>query len=335
MATSEQVKALLRSHADGDDEQFRAVALQIAAHAARVGNSGVAEDLKRLIDSGFRSGGSTRIPPSVPIARPPTELSGLIEATYPKTRLSDMVVALQVGRSLQEVVHQYRQRDRLRQHGLSPKRKLLLVGPPGCGKTMTASALAGECGLPLMFVQLHALITKYMGETAAKLHSVFQAMAETPGVYLFDEFDAIGATRSARNDVGEIRRALNSFLVLLDRDDSDALIVAATNFEGMLDEALFRRFDDVVRYGRPTGREVRRLVEDRLAPFEASAIRWPEVTRAAAGLCHADIVRACSDAAKAAVLAGHAVVDGRSLSAELRARRLGRPKSGRKGGTRR
>ncbi len=162
-----------------------------------------------------------------------------------------MVLASSIKKSLAEVVRQYRQRDRLRSHGLSPKRKILLVGPPGCGKSMTASALAGECNLPLMFVQLHGLITKYMGETATKLHLVFDAMCQTRGVYLFDEFDAIGATRSTRNDVGEIRRVLNSFLQFLERDDSDSIIVASTNFLGMLDDALFRRFDDVVHYTCP------------------------------------------------------------------------------------
>ena len=120
------------------------------------------------------------------------------------------------GSRIEEIILQQRQRDLLRSHGLTPKRKLLLVGPPGCGKTMTASVLAAECRLPLLFVQLHSLISKYMGETAAKLHHVFDAMGETRGVYLFDEFDAIGATRSAGNDVGEIRRVLNSFLQFLE-----------------------------------------------------------------------------------------------------------------------
>src|SRR5437868_7471648 len=111
-----------------------------------------------------------------------------------------MVLAEDVRSRLDEVVRQHRQRELLRKHNLNPKRKLLLVGPPGCGKTMTASALAGECHIPLMFVQLHSLITKFLGETAAKLHLVFDAMSLTAGVYLFDEFDAIGATRAARND---------------------------------------------------------------------------------------------------------------------------------------
>src|SRR6185312_4151129 len=217
--------------------------MQIAAHFAKRGSIQLADELRKLIDEAQRVQTRASQPRAVPIARPAGELAGLVTASYPSTRLTDMILPEAVERRLKEVARQYRQRDRLRSHGLSPKRKILLVGPPGCGKTMTASALAGECGLPLMFVQLHSLITKYMGETAAKLHLVFDAMGQTRGIYLFDEFDAIGAERSARNDVGEVRRILNSFLQFMERDDSDSIVVAATNFVGMLDEALFRRFD--------------------------------------------------------------------------------------------
>jgi SpoVK/Ycf46/Vps4 family AAA+-type ATPase len=100
----------------------------------------------------------------------------------------------------------------LRSHGLSARRKLLLVGPPGSGKTITAAALAGELILPPLVVRFDAVITKFMGETAAKLRQIFDATVTTKGVYLFDEFDAIGSDRAEPNDVGEIRRVPNSFL---------------------------------------------------------------------------------------------------------------------------
>ena len=108
-------------------------------------------------------------------------------------------------------------------------------------------------------------------------------MGETRGVYLFDEFDAIGAMRSAGNDVGEIRRVLNSFLQFLERDDSESIIVAATNFMDMLDEALFRRFDDVITYELPDGEMVRELIQNRLTSFDLSGIEWGDVIVAARG----------------------------------------------------
>jgi SpoVK/Ycf46/Vps4 family AAA+-type ATPase len=297
------MKALLRSYAVGDEEHFRAVAMQIAAQLARKGNGQLAGELRELIDRSRHPQAPVSSPRAVPIARPAGDLAGLVSASYPNTKLSDMVLEPEVSRLLTEVVRQFRQRELLRSHGLSPKRKLLLIGPPGCGKTMSASAIAGECGLPLMFVQLHTLITKYMGETAAKLHLVFEAMGRTRGVYLFDEFDAVGAERGLRNDVGEIRRVLNSFLQFLERDDSDSIVVAATNFVGMLDKALFRRFDDVIEYRRPTREMARALVENRLSVFDLRKIDWKELSLSFGNLSHAEIARACEDAARDAVLA--------------------------------
>lgn len=335
MATASQLKALLRSYSSGDDDLFRSVALQIAAHQAGKGNERLAKELRDLVDDAKRTkmrgqqpAGSPR---AVPIARPSGELSGLIIASYPAIRLSDMVLSNPVKEAIEEIVRQQRQQDLLRSHGLSPKRKLLLVGPPGCGKTMTASVLAGECHLPLLSVQLHSLISKYMGETATKLHLVFDAMIQTRGVYFFDEFDAIGATRTAGNDVGEIRRVLNSFLQFLEHDDSDSIIVAATNFTDMLDDALFRRFDDVISYGPPDKLLVRQLVENRLSHFDLANVRWGSVATAAKGLSHAEVVRACIDAARDAVLSCEKSINNDKLLTSLKNRSKMRPlRSGKK-----
>lgn len=326
MATAEQLKALLKSHASGDDERFRAIALQIAADNAKRGNTQLAEELRGLVDRAKRAQAPAGYPRAVPIARPAGELAGLIMASFPNTRLSEMVLAESVRSSLVQAIEQYRQRDRLRSHGLAPKRRLLLIGPPGCGKTMTASALASECNLPLMFVQLHALLTKYMGETAAKLHLVFDGMSQTRGVYLFDEFDAIGSTRSMRNDVGEIRRVLNSFLLFLERDDSESIVVAATNYVGMLDTALFRRFDDVIQYDLPNAPMTRALVENRLSSFNTETVSWRAVILAAKGLSHAEITRACDDAARAAVLSNEHSVATAQLTHALKLRKRMRPR---------
>lgn len=320
VATSEQIKALIRSHSSHSDEQFRSVALQIAAHSAKQGNARLAEELRALIDESRRRQAPVGSPRAVPIARPSGELAGLVTASYPTTRLSDMVLSNRVRSQIEDVIHQQRQRDLLRSHGLAPKRKLLLVGPPGCGKTMSAAALAGECQLPLMFVQLHSLITKYMGETAAKLHVVFDAMAETRGVYLFDEFDAIGAARTVTNDVGEIRRVLNSFLQFMERDDSDSIVIAATNFVGMLDDALFRRFDDVLQYDLPNSHAIKALIENRLSGFNLIEFKWRSVTSIAIGLSHAEICRACEDTARFAVLNHSKDITGLKIVQGLRAR---------------
>lgn len=301
MATAEQLKALLRSYIEGDRERFLTVSMQVAAHAARRGKTNLARELRELIDKAQVHPPTAR--PSVPMARPAGELADLVAASYPKTRLADMVLATAARQSLERVVVEYRQQSKLRTHGLSARRKLLLIGPPGSGKTMTASALAGELKLPLLAVRLDGLITKFLGESAAKLRQVFDAMSATCGVYLFDEFDAIGGDRARPNDVGEMRRILNSFLQFLEADESDSLILAATNHLEILDPALFRRFDDVIRYGVPTPEQVEELILNRLSGLRLRGVSWGDVKNAASGLSYAEIARACTEATKAAIFA--------------------------------
>jgi SpoVK/Ycf46/Vps4 family AAA+-type ATPase len=317
MATAEQLKALVRSYTEGDEDRFLAVAMQIAAHAARTGKEKLAQELQALVDQAKKRRPLEGRPRSVSIVRPDSDLAGLVTASFPQTRLADMVLSDSTRSHLERVVLEYREADRLLAYGLSPRRKLLLVGPPGSGKTMTASALAGELSLPLLTVQLHAVISRFMGETAAKLHLVFDAMSRTRGVYLFDEFDAIGGRRVAVNDVGEVRRILNSFLQFLERDDSGSLIIAATNLVDMLDEALFRRFDDVVHYELPTQEMARLLIHNYLAAFDVKDLTWDSLLPATQGLSHAEITRACDDAAKDAVLADRSAITTEDLVAAL------------------
>ena len=305
MATADQVKALVRSHADGDDTRFYAIAIQVAAQAARNGHGKFATELRALVDEVKSRAGAlqpSRGPKPVPLAQPRGELAGLLTVGYPKARIGDLALTPSLRSRLERVLAEQRQRDRIREHGFSPVRKLLLVGPPGTGKTMTAAALAGELGLPLFSIQLDGLITKYMGETAAKLRLVFDAIQSTRGLYFFDEVDALGGERGSKNDVGEIRRVLNSFLQFLEQDDSDSLVIAATNHVALLDRALFRRFEAVLEYELPTREVAERIMRARLRLLDTSEVNWDAAVKAAAGLSHADIVMACAQTAKNAIL---------------------------------
>lgn len=322
MATAEQIKALVASFVTEDGDRFRAVAMQIAALAAKQGNSKLSEDLRSmLVEASARNKLHAEPVRPVPIARPGRDLAGLVTVDYPTARLGDMVLDETLSVELKRVVAEYHQRDRLRANGLSPRRRLLLVGPPGCGKTMTARALAGECHLPLMSVQLHSLITKFMGETAAKLHLVFEAMQQTPGVYLFDEFDALGTGRDTTNDVGEIRRVLGSLLQFLEHHDCDGFVIAATNLKTQLDAALFRRFDAVLSYELPAEASVQPLIAQRLSLFDTHSVDWAQVMLEAAGLSHAEIVRAAEEAARDAVMAERDTIDSTDLVRALRKRK--------------
>jgi SpoVK/Ycf46/Vps4 family AAA+-type ATPase len=302
MANGDQLKALLRSFAEGDDRHFYSVAMQLAAHEAKQGHGKLAEELRELIDAAKSRRHEPAGNGAIPIARPKGELASLLSVSYPARRLSDMVLSKPLLDGLLQVLKEQRHLSKLRSHGLHPRRKLLLVGPSGTGKTMTAAALAGELGIPLFVVRLDALITKFMGETAAKLRQVFDAVASTRGVYLFDEFDAIGSQRGMANDVGEIRRILNSFLLMIEQDDSSSVIVAATNHPNILDEALFRRFDDVVEYHAPSVEEIKALLHMRLANYLRSTEAVAELAQESLGLSHAEISRAVGDAVKEAVM---------------------------------
>lgn len=320
MATADQLKALIQSHVDGDQDRFRAIAIQAAAQAARNGHTKLARELKELVDQGQGSNSPTVARP-VPLAQPKGELAGLLLASYPKVRLEEMALAPETESQLRRVIQEQVERSRLRQYGFSPQRKLLLVGPPGTGKTMSTSVLASELNLPLFSVKLDGLISKFLGETAAKLRLVFDAISQTRGVYFFDEFDALGSERTASNDVAELRRVLNSFLQFLEQDGSDSLLVAATNHAQLLDVALFRRFDAVIDFGMPTPELAEHVMRSRLASLDCSKVDWFRSRASAAGLSHAEIVRACEDAAKEAILEHRFALDAPALVAALEARR--------------
>jgi SpoVK/Ycf46/Vps4 family AAA+-type ATPase len=298
MATADQIKAMIESHSAGDDPRFLAIAMQVAALEARQGHTRLANELRELVEKA-KEGRDRRV---LPLAQPRGELAGLFAASYPETRLSHLVLAPGTRLKLERLIHEQRQTSVLQAHGLRARHRVLLVGPPGTGKTLCASMLAGELHLPLFKIILESLVTKFLGETAAKLRMVFEAIRSTRGVYFFDEFDAIGGRRSMPNDVGEIRRVVNSFLQLLEQDESTSLVVAATNHPEMLDKALFRRFDDVIKFSLPTQAEAERTLRNRLAAFDASAVVWNKIKKSLKGLSHANLSRAADDAAKQAVL---------------------------------
>ena len=232
-----------------------------------------------------------------------------------------------VRNRIERIIVEYRQRATLREHGLEPLRKLLLLGPPGTGKTMTAGVLAGELGLPLFAIQLDGLITKFLGETAAKLRVIFDTIQETRAVYLFDEFDALGGERAARNEVGEIRRVLNSFLQFLELDNSDSLVIAATNHAQLLDRALFRRFDSVVEYLLPSRTCSEQVLKARLALLDTRGVDWAKVLAEAEGLSHADLTRAVEQAAKDAILAKRRQIETTKIIEALKERRRAQNRS--------
>jgi SpoVK/Ycf46/Vps4 family AAA+-type ATPase len=328
MATARQIVALVSSLNQGDDEQFFSIALQVAAAEAKRGRVSVANELRELVNQGRDrkriekvSGRATDT--VIPITKPRGELQQLLHAITPRARLSDLFLKNEAKEHLRDVVTQQRQREQLRQHGLVPVSTLLLVGPPGAGKTLTATALAGELHLPLYTVRFDNVITRFMGETASKLRLIFDQIASMRGVYLFDEFDAIGSKRTADNDIGEMRRVLNSFLQFLEEArTTDSLVLCATNHPELLDRALFRRFDEVLKYDFPEEHVAKDLLASRLSMFGFNESWWDIIGKHTSGLSHAELIGAAEDTMKHAILGGRGQATPQILKEKLVKRML-------------
>jgi SpoVK/Ycf46/Vps4 family AAA+-type ATPase len=309
VGNADQLLSLLRSHAKRDDRRFISVALQMADDAARRGHAKLADEMQTIISEARAA--MSAVEPSrepIPLTKPRGELASILSASFPRLKLNDLVLPTDLSGRLKRIVKEHMARGRLGDFGLTPRRKFLLCGPPGTGKTMTAAAIAGELQFPLFTILLDGLITKFMGETAAKLRLVFDAMSTTRGVYFFDEVDALATSRAIGNDVGEARRILNSLLQFLDDDKSTSLVFAATNHPELLDRAVYRRFDSQLHYALPTGSLVRPVLENNLLSFDLGEIEWKQVTEVALGLSQADLARAAGDAARDAVLEHNGVL---------------------------
>lgn len=293
MATANQLKMLVKSHFEDNNERFNTIALQIAAHEARLGHTNLANDIRKIIESSKNNKPRLKSIDS--------NLQGLFLEIYPQERLSDLVVAPQIKERIERIIHEFTYKDKLFKHNLENRRKIMFSGNPGTGKTMTASIIANELKLPIYVVLMDKIVTKYMGETSAKLRQIFDFIEDVPAVYLFDEFDAIGGQRGKDNEVGEMRRVLNSFLQFIERDHSDSLIIAATNNLELLDQALFRRFDDVIHYQLPTDNEKIQLLKNRLNG-NLSKKEIKELLPELDSLSHAEINQVCLDVIKTSVI---------------------------------
>jgi AAA+ superfamily predicted ATPase len=313
MATAEQIKALIRSHFSDDTERFFTAALQVAAHEAGQGHGALAHEIRDLVDKARREKGAV-------VLKFPSEIRGLVLSEEPEVPKSALVLPHALVNRIERIIHEYRQQDKLKGHGLTYRRKIMLIGPAGTGKTMTARVLAHELRMPLHTIQVDRLVTKFMGETSAKLRQIFDLIQQKTGVYLFDEFDAIGGERSLENDVGEMRRVLNAFLQFIEQDTSDSVIVSATNSPKLLDRALFRRFDDVLYYEQPGSEERKRLIQNVLGVFLSPELAWKAVLTESEGLSHSEIDQACRDATKQAILGDKQTVNSSLLRQMLKER---------------
>lgn len=294
MATADQILSLIRNHLNNDDTQFRKVALQISAVEARSGHAIVARTIQELLNQKKTSLGTVRL------VSKNKDIDDLLLQVDTYDDMTSLVLCQELKEKLDRVIKEYLKKETLSKYGLANRRKLLLYGASGTGKTMTASALAKEFNLPFFVVRTEKVVTKFMGETGQKLGRIFDFINEVSAVYLFDEFDAIGSQRGMDNEVGEQRRILNTFLQLLERDDSDSFIIAATNSIESIDKAMFRRFDDVIEYKLPDREQRLALLREYL--YTAKDLDFSSAEPLFDGMSHAEIKMVCSDIFKESLL---------------------------------
>lgn len=312
---AEILKRLIRAIAAGAQDDLDRLAGLIVETERKTGHTRLAHELESiLVDrrKGKRGGrtaiDSDRTIRELPISRRHQEL---LVSLIPHDALEHHIVLRRdVEDRFQRIEKEYAARERLSAYGLSPRKKILLYGPPGCGKTLGAKRIAWNTGLPLMKVRFDALISSYFGESAANLRMVFETAREQPCVLLLDECDFIARSRVASKDIGEVARIVNTLLQLMEEYNAPGLLVATTNIETSLDEALFRRFDDVFQVPLPNKEEIEKLLELTISSVERSnSINWEKIIVELEGVSAAYVVRVAQAAAKTAVLCGKRVVE--------------------------
>jgi SpoVK/Ycf46/Vps4 family AAA+-type ATPase len=322
------LKRLVRAIGEGAQEDLNSLAKKVIEAERETGHTKLAGELDKILERSRSRASSSPVPDlrELPSSRRHREL--LVSLHARDTLEHCMVLPPEVEERFARVEREYAARERLSAYGLRPRKRVLLHGPPGCGKSLGAKRLAWNTTLPLMKVRFDALLSSYFGESAANLRMVFEAAKERPCVLLLDECDFIARSRTGSRDIGEASRVVNALLQLLDEYDAPGILVATTNIEEALDEAIFRRFDDVFLLPLPGRHEIERLLKLTLSAIRVCGrVEWEKVVTTLTGFSAAYVVKAAQDAAKAAVLVGRKSVEQNDLLRAIGEIRKGSPSS--------
>jgi hypothetical protein len=306
------LKDVFRAFRSGDELAFRRAAMAIVEEEEAKQHVALARDLRALLASGETVDGRVEVLPDPPLDE--SSQWPLAEVRRPARYLTDQVLAPEVLERLTSLAREIPAWPRLAEASIPPRRRVLFHGPPGCGKTTAAEALAAEIGLPLVVVRIDSVISSYLGQTATNLRRLMDYATAAPWVMLFDEFDALGRMRDDSTEHGEIKRVVNAFLQMLDTYRGPSLLIAATNHEGLLDGALWRRFDEVVVFPRPTVHQARALLRKRLGGFPHRGLDIDGAASILKGLPHAAVESAAVGAMRRALVDGRSSVDATDLA---------------------
>jgi SpoVK/Ycf46/Vps4 family AAA+-type ATPase len=305
MATGKLLRQLIKSGLEGNQEAFHAASEQVIQEERQKQHHLLANDLERLLYGRPKELGRSA---ARPLEKTPVDRERnlpLVELREPVRRLEDVVLSDETRSAVDEVLEEHHHDERLGSYGLRPADRLLFYGPPGCGKTLTAEVIASELGLPLAIVRIDAVVSSYLGETAVNLRKVFDFVAASTAVVLFDEFDALAKERADESEHGELRRVVNAVLQMMDAYSGRSVLIAATNHEGMLDFAVWRRFEEVLLFEPPNLEQLQRLLILKLRGVRREfEVEDASVKGLFKGMTHADVERVLRRAIKEMVLAG-------------------------------
>jgi SpoVK/Ycf46/Vps4 family AAA+-type ATPase len=320
MASGKLLRQLIKYGARGDVGGFRAAAEVAISEERQKQHHLLANDLERLLygehmvlDSRLRE-----LHPALELPRANEGDLPLLEERPVVRDESDIVLSPPTAKALEEIMREHHRADVLRAHGLQPARKLLFFGPPGCGKTLAAEIIAGALSLPLVLVRLDSLVSSFLGETASNLRRVFDFVSQTTVVALFDEFDALTKDRGDSADHGELKRAVNAVLQMMDGYRGESVLIATTNYESILDRAVWRRFDETLRFDKPEKKQVAKLLTLKLSGVRRNVeLEEDIILDLFTGLSHADIERVIRRAIKDMILAGREFLERQHLEDAL------------------
>jgi AAA+ superfamily predicted ATPase len=319
MSNASMLKLLFKAFRERDDSAFYKAAEAIIADELAANHHSLATDLQKALGpakvSTTRPNGLMALPKD---RRDGTDLIFLRESSVDQTQI---VLTKETESKIERVLSEHRNRNHLARYGYTPKSKLLFWGPPGCGKTLTAHYLAHELGLPIGLLRLTTVISSFLGDTATHLQRVFDFASKTPMVLLLDEVDAVGKNRDDRNDVGELKRIVNSLLQAMDTFRSDrSIIIAASNHQYLLDPALWRRFDDIVSFPMPSHKELEQLLKRLLngVRFKGTVV---SVAKAMDSLSFADAERLTVEGVKTMILEGRDQLEAADIIEQVRTHR--------------
>ena len=313
---------MFEAYRDNDDSAFLRVGMTLIEEEKAKNHYVLANKLKKILSSPPQINGNrpftNKLNKVIELPKDKDNGTELVKVIYPHKNFNDIVLSDEVKKQLDSVIVEYEKKEILKAYGLTPKKKLLFCGAPGCGKTICAEAVANALDLPILYTCFDGLISSYLGETSSNIRKVFDFASKNNWVLFFDEFDAIGKSRDTVEEHSELKRVVNSFLQILDGFICDSLVIAATNHEKAIDKALWRRFDEIVMFNKPDCEQITILIQKKLRAFSVECLDINRFAKELEGCSYADIERVCLSSIKSCVIKGNKPITDKVFSENVR-----------------